>query len=170
MSTPTPQFEQDPNVPQPHFEQHAQPHGQAYPGEHPHVGEQAHPGGQAYAGDTTYEQQQGYGYQQGYAGGYNGQQDYGYAGQQPYGAPAGAVPKSKIAAGLLGIFLGTFGVHNFYLGYTTKAVIQLLLTVLSLGTLSWVSWIWGIIEGILILTSQPGSEWHRDARGVELTD
>ena len=27
--------------------------------------------------------------------------------------------KSKMAAGLLGIFLGTFGVHNFYLGYTT---------------------------------------------------
>ena len=25
-------------------------------------------------------------------------------------------PKSKIAAGLLGIFLGCFGVHNFYLG------------------------------------------------------
>ena len=24
--------------------------------------------------------------------------------------------KSKIAAGLLGIFLGAFGVHNFYLG------------------------------------------------------
>lgn len=25
--------------------------------------------------------------------------------------------KSKMAAGLLGIFLGSFGVHNFYLGY-----------------------------------------------------
>ena len=35
--------------------------------------------------------------------------------------------KSKIAAGLLGIFLGSFGVHNFYLGYTGKAVAQLLL-------------------------------------------
>ena len=33
--------------------------------------------------------------------------------------------KSKIAAGLLGIFLGVFGVHNFYLGYIKKAVIQL---------------------------------------------
>ena len=33
---------------------------------------------------------------------------------------AAAVPgaKSKIAAGLLGILLGGFGVHNFYLGYT----------------------------------------------------
>ena len=26
--------------------------------------------------------------------------------------------KSKIAAGLLGIFLGSLGVHNFYLGFT----------------------------------------------------
>ena len=32
--------------------------------------------------------------------------------------------KSKLAAGLLGIFLGGFGVHNFYLGYTTKAIIK----------------------------------------------
>lgn len=39
--------------------------------------------------------------------------------------------KSKIAAGLFGIFLGAFGVHNFYLGYTGKAVAQLLITVLS---------------------------------------
>ena len=33
--------------------------------------------------------------------------------------------KSKIAAGLLGIFLGSLGVHNFYLGYTGKAIAQL---------------------------------------------
>lgn len=62
------------------------------------------------------------------------------------------VPKSKIAAGLLGIFLGAFGVHNFYLGYTGKAVGQLLITVLSCGILSFVSGIWGLVEGILILT------------------
>ena len=41
--------------------------------------------------------------------------------------------ESKIAVGLLGIFLGTLGVHNFYLGYTNKAVVQLLITVLSCG-------------------------------------
>lgn len=44
--------------------------------------------------------------------------------------------KSKIAAGLLGIFLGTFGVHNFYLGYTGKALAQLLISVLSCGFLA----------------------------------
>ena len=35
--------------------------------------------------------------------------------------------KSKIAAGLLGIFLGIYGAHNFYLGYTKKAILQLAL-------------------------------------------
>lgn len=60
--------------------------------------------------------------------------------------------KSKVAAGLLAIFLGTFGVHNFYLGYTGKAVTQLLLTILSCGLLSIISAIWSLIEGILILT------------------
>ena len=60
--------------------------------------------------------------------------------------------KSKITAGILGIFLGCYGVHNFYLGYNGKAIAQLLITLLSLFLLSWVSAIWGLIEGILILT------------------
>lgn len=71
-------------------------------------------------------------------------------------ATNGIVPaqdaKSKMAAGLLGIFLGAFGVHNFYLGYTGKAIAQLLISVLSCFVLSGISAIWGLIEGILILT------------------
>lgn len=35
--------------------------------------------------------------------------------------------KSRVVAGILGIFLGAFGVHNFYLKRTGRAVIQLLL-------------------------------------------
>lgn len=46
-----------------------------------------------------------------------------------YGAVGGG--KSKIAAGLLGIFLGSYGVHNFYLGYIKKAVIQLGLVIIG---------------------------------------
>lgn len=75
-------------------------------------------------------------------------------------------PKSKIAAGLFGIFLGAFGVHNFYLGFTGKAVAQLLITVLSCGFLSPVSSIWGLIEGILILAG----DQKVDANGVPLKD
>lgn len=74
--------------------------------------------------------------------------------------------KSKIAAGLLGIFLGTFGVHNFYLGYNGKGVAQLLITILSCGMLSPVSAIWGLIEGIMILV---GNISH-DAKGNLLKD
>ena len=75
-------------------------------------------------------------------------------------------PKSKIAAGLLGIFLGCFGVHNFYLGYTGTAVAQLLITVLSCFVLSFASAIWGLIEGILILTGTI----NVDAEGNRLVD
>lgn len=74
--------------------------------------------------------------------------------------------KSKIVAGLLGIFLGCFGVHNFYLGYTKRAVAQLLLTVLSCGVLSVASEIWGLIEGILYLVGH--EKYKTDANGVEL--
>lgn len=67
--------------------------------------------------------------------------------------------KSKIAAGLLGIFLGSFGVHNFYLGYTQKAVIQLVCTIvgfllccigIGVFVVLGIS-IWGLVEGIMIL-------------------
>ncbi len=82
--------------------------------------------------------------------------------------------KSKIAAGLLGIFLGCFGVHNFYLGYTGKAVTQLVLTILGIA-LSCIfvgifmvlgSSIWGLVEGIMILTGSI----NKDASGMLLTD
>lgn len=74
--------------------------------------------------------------------------------------------KSKIAAGLLGIFLGSFGVHNFYLGYTGKAVAQLLITLLTCGFGAFISSIWGLVEGILILTGSI----NVDANGIPLKD
>ena len=77
--------------------------------------------------------------------------------------------KSKIGAGLLGIFLGYLGIHNFYLGYNSKAVAQLLLTLLGwlffgLGPLA--ATIWGLIEGIEILSGYIKT----DADGIPLED
>jgi TM2 domain-containing membrane protein YozV len=72
--------------------------------------------------------------------------------------------KSKLVAGLLGIFLGCFGVHNFYLGYTGKAVAQVLISVLSCFSLSFVTGVWGLIEGILILCGNINT----DAKGNPL--
>ena len=78
--------------------------------------------------------------------------------------------KSRIAAGLLGIFLGCLGAHNFYLGNSGKAVAQLLITLLSVGALAPFSALWGFSEGILILSAQPGARpWGVDAHGVPLT-
>lgn len=74
--------------------------------------------------------------------------------------------KSKIAAGLFGIFLGGLGIHNFYLGYNSKGLAQLLISVLSCGILSFVSAIWGFIEGILILTGSINT----DAEGNPLSE
>lgn len=63
--------------------------------------------------------------------------------------------KSKIVAGILGILLGGLGIHNFYLGYTKKALIQLLVSliggVLSCGIATIGISIWGLVEGIMIL-------------------
>ena len=74
--------------------------------------------------------------------------------------------KSKLVAGLLGILVGSLGIHNFYLGYTKRAVAQLLITVLSCGSLSVVSAIWGLVEGIFYLIGHGG--YTTDANGIEL--
>lgn len=55
--------------------------------------------------------------------------------------------KSKLIAALLGIFLGGWGAHNFYLGFTKRGVVQIILTVCCCGAGA----IWGFIEGIMIL-------------------
>lgn len=78
--------------------------------------------------------------------------------------------KSKMAAGLLGIFLGGLGIHNFYLGFTMKALIQLLVSVIggifTCGIASIGISIWGLVEGIMILTGSIS----KDANGVPLKD
>jgi len=77
--------------------------------------------------------------------------------------------KSKLTAGLLGVFLGGLGVHNFYLGYTKKAVIQLLIGlsgVYTFGILYAVAMIWGLIDGISILLGKVKT----DANGWPLRD
>ena len=82
--------------------------------------------------------------------------------------------KSKLVAGLLGIFLGTFGVHNFYLGYTGKAITQLVLTIVGyilccvvVGVFLVIGiWIWSLVEAIMILTGKI----NVDGKGNPLAD
>lgn len=82
--------------------------------------------------------------------------------QQPYVQPQ-PQQKSKIAAALIAIFFGYLGIHNFYLGYTGKAVAQLVLFLFTCGT---VSEIWAWIEAIMILTGSINT----DGKGIPLKD
>ena len=78
------------------------------------------------------------------------------------GAPAGNGQKSKMAAGLLGIFLGGWVVLNFYLGNRSRGIIQIVVTLVTCG----IGAIWGLIEGIMILTGSINT----DADGIPLRD
>jgi hypothetical protein len=91
------------------------------------------------------------------------------AGPRPPGnmlAPFGVDPmtglpfsdKSKVVAGLLQIFLGTFGVGRFYTGHVAIAVLQLLFGWLTCG-------IWPLVDGILMLAGKV-----KDAEGRPLRD
>jgi TM2 domain-containing membrane protein YozV len=62
--------------------------------------------------------------------------------------------KSKIAAGLLGIFLGGLGIHKFYLGQVALGILYFLFSWTLIPALV------GFIEGILYLLT-PDAEWAR---------
>lgn len=85
------------------------------------------------------------------------------AGQPVSGAPAGA-QKSKVAAGILGILLGSLGIHKFYLGYTQEGLIMILVAliggVITLGVATGVMGIIGLVEGIMYLTKSD-DEFYR---------
>lgn len=107
-----------------------------------------------------------------------GQQPYGQMGQRPGFAPqpgfgqqprpgqpvphAGGGPlKSRKVAGLLGLFLGGWGVHRFYLGHGSIGAVMILVTLFTCGMGAW----WGVIEGIMLLT---GGGIDRDGEGRPL--
>ena len=81
----------------------------------------------------------------------------------PAPAPASVDKKSKIVAAVLAFFLGHLGIHNFYLGHNKKAVTQLLITLLSCFTLSFVSAIWALVDFVNILIGNT-----KDSRGLPL--
>lgn len=65
--------------------------------------------------------------------------------------------KSRMTYILLGLFLGSLGIHDFYAGYTGKAVAQLLITILSCGILTIVSVVWSLIEVCTVRTDASGA-------------
>ncbi|MDT5351454.1 MAG: hypothetical protein QOH91_4741 [Mycobacterium sp.] len=86
------------------------------------------------------------------------------AGGAPYGVDAYGQPlsdKSKLVAGLLQIFLSTFAVGRFYLGYTNIALAQIGVTILTCG----IGALWPLIDGIMIIMGKVP-----DAQGRPLRD
>jgi TM2 domain-containing membrane protein YozV len=61
----------------------------------------------------------------------------------------------KLAAGLMAVFLGFFGIHKFVLGYTTAGVIMLVVTLATCGAGGFVMGVIGLIEGVIYLTKTP---------------
>lgn len=56
--------------------------------------------------------------------------------------------EKKVIAGILGILLGAFGVHRFYLGDMMGGILRIVITIVTCGIGGWL----GIIEGIIYLT------------------
>jgi TM2 domain-containing membrane protein YozV len=69
--------------------------------------------------------------------------------------------KQKVIAGLLGVLLGSLGIHHFYLGSNTAGIIELGFTLAMMvftvitcgigGLIAWAACVPGLIEGILLL-------------------
>ncbi|MBU3135418.1 NINE protein [Clostridium gasigenes] len=67
----------------------------------------------------------------------------------------GGSQKSKLVAALFAFFLGTLGIHRFYLGYTTIGIVQIVLLFtgfITCGITSGIVAVWALVDFILILT------------------
>ena len=62
--------------------------------------------------------------------------------------------------------LGVYGIHSFYLGNTSRGLMQLLISLLTCGFGAIAMFIWGVLEGIKLLDGRI----NIDANGVFLKD
>ena len=97
--------------------------------------------------------------------------------QQPsFKAPAQG--KSRVVAGLLNLFLGGFGVGDFYLGYTQYGIYKIVISLafmilgfLDLGFLSYIigllnyAW-WAVLLVVAVMTFMGKWIYEKDANGV----
>ncbi|WP_294569177.1 TM2 domain-containing protein [uncultured Arthrobacter sp.] len=147
---------QDPSRPAPYGEYQPSPYEQ-----NPYQGSQ-YPQGQFQQGPPPGGQYP--------AGQFQGQFQGQYPQGQPYGVPGypygSGYPeqKSRLVAGLLGILLGSLGIHRFYLGYVGIGIAQIAVTIVTFG----LGAVWGFIEGIMILVG--AESFRRDAKGVPLKE
>ncbi len=78
--------------------------------------------------------------------------------------------KNRIAAGLLALFLGSLGIHNFYLGHRQKGLTQLLISTVgglfSCGISTLAMQIWALVEATRLFSGSV----NLDAGGELLQD
>ncbi len=71
--------------------------------------------------------------------------------------------KDRVVAGVLGILLGSLGIHKFYLGYRNEGLIMLLVSIIggciTFGIAPAAMAVIGIVEGVIyLMKSQPEFE------------
>jgi len=70
--------------------------------------------------------------------------------------------RSRLVAGLLGIFAGCWGIHNFYLRRIGRGILQIVLTAITFGFAG----LWGFVEGVLLLCDKITT----DGKGIPLSE
>ena len=73
-----------------------------------------------------------------------------------------ASDRNKYVAALLAFFLGTFGIHRFYLGRNGTGVLMIVLSITIVGLL--VTGIWALIDMVRYLIMSDAEFEHRYAR------
>ena len=95
----------------------------------------------------------------------NAQSQFNASGQ-PSKTTDGISPKSRLTALLLGIFVGSFGAHNFYLGKTSRGVAQAVISSVGLilfGVPTFGMFVWSCVEWIFIATGK-----GKDSQGLKV--
>ena len=77
-------------------------------------------------------------------------------------ARAASSDRNKLVAALLAFFIGTLGVHRFYLGRTGSGILMLVLSLTIIGVL--ISGPWALIDMIRYLVMSDEEFAHRYAR------
>jgi TM2 domain-containing membrane protein YozV len=70
-----------------------------------------------------------------------------------------AIRKNRVVYVLLAIFLGSFGAHNFYAGFTKRAILQLCISIFTCGVGGLLIWIWAIVEACTVDHDDDGLEF-----------
>lgn len=76
--------------------------------------------------------------------------------QRPLDSNVETSPTSRVIYVVLAILIGELGIHNFVAGHHQRAIIQLLVSILTCGMGAGLMWIWAIIEAFTVQHDSQG--------------